>query len=66
LKSTTKFENWWYDYRISYVDTKTFVDYRTEYFRDGQKIKVIDRDWVSMKWMIRGANFGATGMARIS
>jgi len=48
LKSTTKFENWWYDYRISYVDTKTFADYRTEFFKDGQQIKVIDRDWQSL------------------
>ncbi len=46
LKSTTKFKNWWYDYRISYVDTKTFADYRTEYFKDGKKIKIIDRHWV--------------------
>lgn len=45
LKSTTKFENWWYDYRISYVDTKSFADYRTEFFKDGEMIKVIDRDW---------------------
>ncbi|MCU7810692.1 MAG: outer membrane lipoprotein-sorting protein, partial [Candidatus Thiodiazotropha sp. (ex Notomyrtea botanica)] len=26
LKSTTKFKYWWYDYRISYVDTKNFAD----------------------------------------
>ncbi len=45
LKSTTKFENWWYDYRISYVDAKTFADYRTEYFKGDKQIKVIDRDW---------------------
>jgi hypothetical protein len=45
LKSTTKFENWWYDYRVSYVDAKTFADYRTEYFKGGEQIKVIDRDW---------------------
>jgi hypothetical protein len=45
VKSTTKFENWWYDYRISYVDTKSFADYRTDYFKDGKHIKVIDRDW---------------------
>ncbi|MBF0620509.1 MAG: outer membrane lipoprotein-sorting protein [Magnetococcales bacterium] len=49
LKSTTKYESWWYDHRISYVDTKTFADYRTEYFKDGKKIKIIDRDWTSMK-----------------
>jgi hypothetical protein len=45
LKSTTKFTNWWYDHRISYVDTKNFADYRTEYVKDGTVIKVIDRDW---------------------
>jgi hypothetical protein len=45
LKSTTQFKNWWYDYRISYVDTKTFADYRTDYFKNGKHIKVIDRDW---------------------
>lgn len=45
VKSTTKFDNWWYEYRISYVDTQSFADYRTEYFKDGKKIKVIDRDW---------------------
>lgn len=48
LKSTTKFQNWWYDHRISYVDAKTFADYRTDYFKDGKKIKVIDRHWTTM------------------
>jgi len=48
VKSTTKFKNWWYDYRINYVDTKTFADYRTEYFKNGKKIKFIDRDWRSL------------------
>ncbi len=46
VKSTTKFKNWWYDYRISYVDAKTFADHRTEYFKDGKKIKIIDRLWL--------------------
>jgi len=45
LKSTTKFEDWWYDYRISYVDTKNYADYRTLYYKNGELIKVIDRDW---------------------
>lgn len=45
LKSTTKFNNWWYDYRISYVDTESFADYRTLYYKNGKLIKVIDRDW---------------------
>ena len=47
VKSTTKFDNWWYDYRVSYVDAKTFADYRTEYFKGDEKIKVLDRDWRS-------------------
>ena len=47
LKSTTKFENWWYDYRVSYVDAETFADHRTEYFKDGKMMKVIDRHWKS-------------------
>jgi len=47
VKSTTKFENWWYDNRISYVDTETFADHRTEYFKDGKMVKVIDRHWGS-------------------
>ena len=46
VKSTTKFENWWYDSRISYVDTTSFADYRTDYYKDGKHIKVIDRNWV--------------------
>jgi hypothetical protein len=45
LKSTTKFEGWWYDYRISYVDTESFADYRTLYYKNDKLIKVIDRDW---------------------
>jgi len=48
LKSTTKFENWWYDYRITYVDAKSFADYRSEYFKNGEQVKVIDRDWVPL------------------
>lgn len=48
VKSTTKFENWWYDYRVSYIDTKSFADYRTEYFKGSDQVKVIDRDWVPL------------------
>ncbi|NGZ25434.1 MAG: outer membrane lipoprotein-sorting protein [Magnetococcales bacterium] len=48
VKSTTKFTDWWYDYRISYIDTKTFGDYRTEYFKGDKKVKFIDRDWGSL------------------
>jgi len=45
LKSIRKLTGGWYDYRISYIDTKSFADYRTEYFKNGAKIKIIDRDW---------------------
>ena len=48
LKSSTKFENWWYDYRVSYIDSDSFADYRTDYFKNGEHIKRIDRDWVKM------------------
>jgi hypothetical protein len=47
LKSTAKNANWWYDYRIHLIDAKTFTDYRTEYFKNGNKVKVIERSWVS-------------------
>lgn len=47
VKSTTKKDNWWYDYRVGYVDSKTFADHRTEYFKGGEKVKVIDRHWGS-------------------
>ncbi|MEO5349511.1 MAG: outer membrane lipoprotein-sorting protein [Magnetococcus sp. YQC-3] len=49
VKSTHKDPQWWYSYRVSYVDTQTFADYRTEYFKDGNMIKVIDRDWGSLQ-----------------
>lgn len=45
VKSTTKFSGWWYDYRITYIDTKTFGDYYTEYFKNGKKIKVLHKNW---------------------
>ncbi|WXU00094.1 MAG: hypothetical protein Ctma_0805 [Catillopecten margaritatus gill symbiont] len=57
LKSTTKDANWWYDNRVSYIDSKTFVDYRTEYFKEGNKIKIIDRSWVSANLDDARANY---------
>lgn len=54
LKSTTRFTDWWYDYRISYVDTKSFADYRTLYYKNGELIKIIDRDWGSVNSDQRG------------
>ena len=49
VKSTTKFENWWYDYHISEIDKKTFAIYRTVYFKDDRKIKTISIDWQSLE-----------------
>ncbi|MGF1547304.1 MAG: outer membrane lipoprotein-sorting protein [Thiotrichales bacterium] len=48
VKSCTKSQNWYYDCRISYIDTTTFADYRTEYFKGNDTTKVIDRDWGSL------------------
>lgn len=48
VKSVSNFDDWWYDHRVSYVDTSNFADYRTEYFKNGKKIRIIDRDWQSL------------------
>lgn len=48
LKSTTKFDNWWYDYRVSDIDKQTFYPYRTVYFKKGEKIKTVVIDWQSL------------------
>jgi len=47
VKSTHKDTSWWFDYRISYVDTKRMIDYRVEYFKGGKHIKSIDKSWHS-------------------
>jgi hypothetical protein len=49
VKSTTRFEHWWYDYHISEIDKRTFGIYRTVYFKDGKKIKTIYIDWRSLE-----------------
>jgi hypothetical protein len=49
VKSTTKFSGWWYDYRITYIDTKTFADYHTEYYKNGKEIKFLDKNWKKME-----------------
>jgi hypothetical protein len=48
LKSIPELHVHWYDYRISHVDTTSFANYRTEYYKDGGIIKIIDRDWHSV------------------
>jgi hypothetical protein len=49
LKSTTRIENWWYDYHISDIDKRTFSLYRTVYFKDEKKIKTVYVDWQSLE-----------------
>ncbi len=34
-----------YAYRITWVDPVTFADYRSDFFRDGRRVKRIDKDW---------------------
>ena len=74
LKSNTKFENWWYDYRLRYVDSRTFADYRAMYFKGDQRVKVLDKDWVSTQgtdpralywryWYVRTFSTGQEGMS---
>ena len=48
LKSTTKFNNWWYDYHISDIDKETFALYRTVYYKDGEVVKTVTVDWQSL------------------
>lgn len=45
VRSTTRFDNWWYDYRLVYVDQVSFADYRSDYFKDGKPVKRIDKAW---------------------
>ncbi|MCB1877148.1 MAG: outer membrane lipoprotein-sorting protein [Chromatiales bacterium] len=48
IKSTTKFEHWWYDYHISEIDRETFAVYRTVYFKGDERIKTVEVDWQSL------------------
>ncbi len=49
LKSTTKFQNWWYDYHISDIDKETFALYRTVYYKGDKKVKTVYIDWQSLQ-----------------
>jgi len=46
---STPNEKTWYDKRVSYIDSTTYVDYRNEYFFKDKKVKVIDRRWKRAK-----------------
>ncbi len=45
LKSTSHFERWWYDYRLTWIDAETFAPYRTDYFKSGKRVKRVEMDW---------------------
>lgn len=49
VKSTTLHKDYWYDYRISWIDTESFADYRTLYYKRGKLVKIVDRLWRPMK-----------------
>lgn len=49
VESTTKFPDFWYDHRVSWIDRETFADYRTLYYRGGELIKIVDRHWRRMR-----------------
>ena len=48
LKSEHKNKNWWYDYRLRWVDRESFADYKVKYFKDGQQIKHMAKSWYSV------------------
>ena len=48
LKSTFKEKNHWYDYRISYIDSQSFSDYITYYYKNNKRIKEVYRHWVKL------------------
>ena len=77
LRSYPRRAGWWYDWRDQYVDPLSRADYRSEYFKDGRKIKVIDKAWSSMGladprgqywryWYGEDLRTGARGLAWIS
>jgi hypothetical protein len=41
--------NSWYHYSIQFIDTQTFVDYLTEYYKNGELIRTIERTWSPIK-----------------
>ena len=34
-----------YDYRIRFIDAETFADYRIEYYKDGQIVRFVEKNW---------------------
>ncbi|RLA60481.1 MAG: outer membrane lipoprotein-sorting protein [Epsilonproteobacteria bacterium] len=48
LKSTYKSKHHWYDYRISYIDSESFTDYVTKYYKNAKEIKKVYRHWTTL------------------
>lgn len=48
LRSRPRRPDLGYDERIVWVDTQTFADYRSVYYRDGEVLKRIDKSWRGM------------------
>jgi hypothetical protein len=66
-----------YDERLIWVDTETFADYRSVYYRAGEVVKRIDKSWRSMGledpraqywvyWYARTEGSGQEGMAYVA
>ncbi len=77
LRSYPRRAGWWYDWRDQYLDPVSHADYRSEYFKDGRKIKIIDKAWKSMElsdprgqywlyWYGEDLRTGSRGLAWIS
>lgn len=49
VRSQTRFDDYWYDYRVSWIDVASFADYRTLYYKDDRLVKVVDRLWRPMR-----------------
>lgn len=45
IRSSSKRDDWWYDHRISWVDTTSFALYRTVFFKNQVAVKRIEMDW---------------------
>lgn len=49
IRSISHFENWWYDDRITEIDTRSYVPYRTTFYKDNEPVKQIDVDWYDVE-----------------
>ena len=45
IKSIHKNPEWWYDYRLTWVDKQNYTDYKTEFYKDSKRIKLFTKSW---------------------